>query len=250
MNLKDFFSKYPKVAIAFSGGVDSSYLLYAAKKYAKEVKAYYIKSEFQPRFEFDNALKFVSDFGINLKVIKVNILSDKKVVANPHNRCYFCKKQIFSTIQNVAAKDGFKFILDGTNASDKGSDRPGMKALKELKVLSPLKMCKLTKNDIRKLSKKEKLPTWNKISYTCLATRITTGQKINKHLLQRTEIAEKYLFSLGFVDFRVRTVGDTAKIQIRKEQIPLIVSHRKEILKKLSKDYKTVCLDLETRNEQ
>ncbi len=250
MNLKKFFSKYQKTAVAFSGGVDSSYLLYAAKKYAKEVKAYYIKSEFQPRFEFDNILNFVSKFGIDLKIIKLKILSDKKVAANPHNRCYFCKKQIFSAIYNAAKKDGFDFIIDGTNASDKESDRPGMKALKELNILSPLKICKLTKTAVRKLSKKENLPTWNKISYTCLATRIVTGQKINKHLLRRTEKAEDYLFTLGFSDFRVRTVGDTAKIQVKKEQIPLVISNRKKILKKLSEDYKNVCLDLEARDER
>ena len=250
MKLKNFFSKYTKVAVAFSGGVDSSYLLYASKKYAKEVKAYYVKSEFQPRFEFESALKFASDFGIELKVIKLNILSNKQIVSNPSNRCYFCKKQIFSAIYNEAIKDGFNVIVDGTNASDKESDRPGMKALKELAVLSPLKLCKITKPDVRKLSKKEKLPTWNKISYTCLATRIATGQKINKYLLQRTEEAEKYLFSLGFIDFRVRTVGDTAKIQIRKEQFPLMISNRKKIFKKLSAYYKTVCLDMEARDER
>ncbi len=250
MNLKQFFFKYKKVAVAFSGGVDSSYLLYVAKKYAKEVKAYYVKSEFQPSFEFENALKFVSDFGIDLKVIKLSVLSNKQIISNPVNRCYFCKKQIFSTIYKEALKDGFNIIVDGTNASDEESDRPGMKALKELSVLSPLKLCKITKSDVRKLSKKENLPTWNKISYTCLATRIATGQRIDKYLLQRTEKAEKYLFSLGFIDFRVRTVGVTAKIQIRKEQFPLIVSHRKKIFKKLLADYKTVCLDMEARNER
>ena len=136
MTLKDFFLKYNKVAVAFSGGVDSSYLLYIAKKYAKEVKAYYVKTEFQPQFEFKNILQFVADFDIDLKVIKLSVLSNKQIVSNPINRCYFCKKQIFSTISKVALKDGFNFIIDGTNASDKENDRPGMKALKELSVLS------------------------------------------------------------------------------------------------------------------
>ena len=249
MTLKDFFLKYNKVAVAFSGGVDSSYLLYIAKKYAKEVKAYYVKTEFQPQFEFENALKFVADFDIDLKVIKLSVLSNKQIVSNPINRCYFCKKQIFSTISKVALKDGFKLIIDGTNTSDKENDRPGMKALKELSVLSPLKLCKITKLDVRKLSKKENLSTWDKMSYSCLATRIATGQKIDKYLLQRTENAERYLLSLGFVDFRVRTIGDMAKIQVRKKQIPLIISNRKKIFKKLSKDYKTVCLDMDARNE-
>ena len=139
MELEEFFNQNPKVAVAFSGGVDSAFLLYAAKKYAKEVRSYYVRSQFQPRFEYEDALKLASELGVPLSVIELDVLSDSKVCANPPNRCYFCKKVIFSSIIKHASEDGFSVLLDGTNASDNASERPGMAALEELKVLSPLR---------------------------------------------------------------------------------------------------------------
>ena len=232
MILKEFFTEHPKVAIAFSGGVDSSYLFYAAGKYAKEVKAYYVKAAFQPQFEMDDAMRLATELNGQMEVLHLDILSDEKVTANPSNRCYYCKKRIFTAI-----------------ISDDAGDRPGMKALQELEVLSPLRLCGLTKPEIRKLSKEAGLFTWDKPAYACLATRIPTGQHIDARVLERTEEAEGYLFSLGFSDFRVRTVGEMAKIQVTKEQFPLLVEHRKEIVGKLSEMYEAVCLDLEARNE-
>ena len=249
MTLKEFFTEHPKVAIAFSGGVDSSYLFYAAGKYAKEVKAYYVKAAFQPQFEMDDAMRLATELKAQMEVLHLDILSDEKVTANPSNRCYYCKKRIFTAITSHARADGFTVLLDGTNASDDAGDRPGMKALQELMVLSPLRLCGLTKPEIRKLSKEAGLFTWDKPAYACLATRIPTGQHIDARVLERTEEAEGYLFSLGFSDFRVRTVGEMAKIQVTKEQFPLLVKHRKEIVGKLSELYETVCLDLEARNE-
>ena len=249
MTLKEFFTEHPKVAIAFSGGVDSSYLFYAAGKYAKEVKAYYVKAAFQPQFEMDDAMRLATELKAQMEVLHLDILSDEKVTANPSNRCYYCKKRIFTAITSHARADGFTVLLDGTNASDDAGDRPGMKALQELMVLSPLRLCGLTKPEIRKLSKEAGLFTWDKPAYACLATRIPTGQHIDARVLERTEEAEDYLFSLGFSDFRVRTVGEMAKIQVTKEQFPLLVKHRKEIVGKLSEMYEEVCLDLEARNE-
>ena len=249
MTLKEFFTEHPKVAIAFSGGVDSSYLFYAAGKYAKEVKAYYVKAAFQPQFEMDDAMRLATELKAQMEVLHLDILSDEKVTANPSNRCYYCKKRIFTAITSHARADGFTVLLDGTNASDDAGDRPGMKALQELMVLSPLRICGLTKARIRELSKEAGLFTWNKPAYACLATRIPTGQHIDARVLERTEEAEGYLFSLGFSDFRVRTVGEMAKIQVTKEQFPLLVKHRKEIVEKLSEMYEEVCLDLEARNE-
>lgn len=249
MTLKEFFTEHPKVAIAFSGGVDSSYLFYAAGKYAKEVKAYYVKAAFQPQFEMDDAMRLATELKAQMEVLHLDILSDEKVTANPSNRCYYCKKRIFTAITSHARADGFTVLLDGTNASDDAGDRPGMKALQELMVLSPLRLCGLTKPEIRKLSKEAGLFTWDKPAYACLATRIPTGQHIDARVLERTEEAEGYLFSLGFSDFRVRTVGEMAKIQVTKEQFPLLVKHRKEIVGKLSEMYEAVCLDLEARNE-
>lgn len=249
MELKTFFEEHPKVAIAFSGGVDSAYLLYAASKYANDAQAYYVKSAFQPEFELEDARRLVEDIGTQMSVIEMDILSDEKVVSNPKDRCYHCKKRIFSAIVKQAMEDGYDVLLDGTNASDDASDRPGMKALVELKVLSPLRICGITKDEVRRLSKEANLFTWDKPAYACLATRIVTGQPIDKKSLYRTEEAENYLFSLGLKDFRVRSVGNTAKIQVTERDIELIIKNRKEVVDRLGQMYESVCLDLEVRNE-
>ncbi len=247
MNLEDFFKENPKVAVAFSGGVDSAYLLYAASKYAKEVRAYYVKSDFQPQFELDDATRLANELCAEMTVISLDVLSCDSIVKNPSNRCYFCKKMIFNTIYKAAAEDGFEILLDGTNASDVEADRPGMKALRELQVRSPLRECGLTKAQIRELSKEAGLFTWDKPSYSCLATRITTNEEITKIKLEAIEKSENFLFKLGFSDFRVRMNADNARLQIRNEQIPLLVQNREEILEEFKKYFSGVFLDLEVR---
>ena len=250
MDLQQFFSIHPKIAIAFSGGVDSSFLFYVATQYAKEVHAYFVKGAFQPEFELEDAKKIAAYVGAPFTVLPADVLVDDRVTANPVNRCYFCKQNVFSAILAAARADGFTEICDGTNASDDASDRPGMKALQEMNVLSPLRLCGLTKTMIRQQSKDAGLFTWNKPSYACLATRIPTGQKITAENLARTEKAEGYLFSLGFSDFRIRTVGDVAKLQLPSSQFPLLMAHRKEILRRLQGPYSAVTLDLEARDEK
>ena len=247
MNLGDFFEENSKVAIAFSGGVDSAYLLYAAVEYGARVKAYYVKSAFQPQFEFDDAMRLAKELGADMQVLTVDILDDSKVVDNPENRCYYCKKIIFTTIAQAAENDGYKLLIDGTNASDDAGDRPGMRALKELSVRSPLRECGLTKDDIRRLSKEAGLFTWNKPAYACLATRIPAGEKITDEKLEKTERAEEYLSSLGFSDFRVRMFGNAARVQVREEQLRLVFDKRSEIVDELKKYYGAVLLDLEVR---
>ena len=153
MNLQEFFKENPKVALAFSGGVDSSYLLYAAMKYGADVKAYYVKALFQPQFEMDDAMRLAEQLKAPVRVLRADVLSDPVVVSNPSNRCYYCKKVIFNMIMKAAAEDGYTVLLDGTNASDDAGDRPGMKALQELQVKSPLRECGLVKSEIRRLSK-------------------------------------------------------------------------------------------------
>lgn len=247
MDLKDFFAKNQKLAIAFSGGVDSAYLLYAAIKYGAKVKAYYIKSDFQPQFELDDAMRLAKELGADMQVIYIDILANIQVTHNPTNRCYYCKKTIFSKIIEAAAKDGYTLLADGTNASDDEFDRPGMRALTELLVRSPLKECGLSKDDIRHLSKEAGLFTWNKPAYACLATRIPTGDTITKEKLQNTENAEKYLSAMGFNDFRVRLYGDGARLQVTEKQLPLVLDKRKEIICELEKYYSAVMLDLNIR---
>ncbi len=249
MKLEEFFKEYTKVAIAFSGGCDSAYLTYAALKYAREVKAYYVKTAFQPEFELEDALKFAKEYALNLSVIECDILSIKEVTDNPSNRCYFCKNQIFGKILARAKEDGFETILDGTNASDDATDRPGMKALEEMKVISPLRLAGLSKSDIRVLSKEAGLFTWNKPAYACLATRVPTGEKITGEILNKTEKAETYLASLGLTNFRVRYRDGDALIQIADGQQDLYEQNKDKIEAELSRYYVNLKLDEKLREK-
>lgn len=250
MTLAEFFTQYPKTAIAFSGGADSAFLLYSAKKYAKKVTAYYVKSAFQPEFELNDAKRFCNELNVDLKIINVDILSSEMIAKNPSNRCYYCKKVIMQAIKNKAFEDGYLVVADGTNASDNVKDRPGFKALDELKILSPLRMCGITKLQVRQFSKDANLFTYNKPAYACLATRIAVGEPITADKLDKTERAENFLFSLGFNDFRVRVSNGSAKIEINENQLELLIEKRNEIVSRLKKDYSSVCLNLEMRNEQ
>lgn len=247
MNLRDFFLENRHAALAFSGGVDSAYLLYAAIENGAQVRAYYVKSAFQPEFELEDARRLARELGADMRVLEADILADMQVAANPADRCYHCKKMIFSRIMNAAAEDGFFVLMDGTNASDDAGDRPGMRALRELSVRSPLRECGMTKDEIRRLSREAGLFTWDKPAYACLATRIPTGAVITLEKLERTEQAENYLFSIGFRDFRVRMMDDRARLQVREEQLSLLIEKRQEILKELGKCYSSVLLDLEVR---
>ena len=247
MNLSQFWKENPKAAIAFSGGVDSAYLLYSATQSAAKVKAYYAKTAFQPVFELEDAQKLADQLGAEMEILSIDVLSVPHVAENPKNRCYYCKTALFSAISAAAKKDGFPLILDGTNASDEASDRPGMQALKELSVRSPLRECGLTKKEIRRLSKEAGLFTHSKPAYACLATRIPTGETITSDKLARTEEAEGYLHSLGLRDFRVRTLGDTARIQVTVSDLETVLRNRAVILSHLKELYSGVTLDLEVR---
>ncbi len=249
MELRDFFRQNSKVALAFSGGVDSAYLLYAAKSCGAWVKAYYVKTPFQPRFEYEDALRLARALGLDMKTITLDVLSCSAVAENPKDRCYYCKRMIFSAILDAAKEEGIPLVIDGTNASDDAADRPGMRALRELGVRSPLRECGLTKNEIRRLSFHAGLFTHDKPAYACLATRIPTGEQITMDKLERTERGEEYLKDLGFSDFRIRLMGTAARLQIRENQLPLLLQHRAALLETLKKDYTAVLLDLEVRHE-
>ena len=250
MTLQDFFSENSNVALAFSGGVDSSYLLYAGIQAGANIRAYYVKTAFQPEFEYRDALRLAKELGADLKVLTADVLRIPEVTANPKNRCYFCKQHIFGEITKAAEADGFSVVLDGTNASDDASDRPGMKALQEMQVRSPLRLCGLTKAEIRRLSKEAGLFTWDKPAYACLATRIPSGTPLTAENLGRTERGEDALMALGFSDFRIRTVGNAAKLQLREDQLALALENREKILAILKPDYSDVWLDLEVRHGQ
>ncbi|MBE6829832.1 MAG: ATP-dependent sacrificial sulfur transferase LarE [Ruminococcaceae bacterium] len=247
MDLKTFFTQNPRAALAFSGGVDSSYLLYAAKQYGCDVHAYFIKSAFQPQFELDDARRLAEQLNVPFTVAEFDALENPQVVANDALRCYYCKTTLFTQLRKLAAQDGCTLLMDGTNASDSFEGRPGMRALQELDVRSPLRECGLTKDDIRRLSRKVGLFTSEKPSYACLATRIPTGTAITKDMLKKVEQGENTMFAMGFTDFRIRLFHGAAKIQLPENQFPMAIEKKTELNQALSPYFDGVLLDLTPR---
>lgn len=245
MTLQEFFVAHPKVALGFSGGVDSSYLLYAAKQAGADVRPYFAKTQFQPEFELEDAKRLAELVDIELTILPYDVLPAAGF--NPPDRCYYCKTALFGALVAQAKADGYDTIIDGTNASDDAGDRPGMKALQEMQVLSPLRLCGLTKQDIREKSKEAGLFTWDKPSYACLATRFPAGVQITEEGLKKVEQAESALFDLGFTDFRVRVYHGAARIQLPKAQMERGLAVRQKILDKLRPLFEGVFLDLEGR---
>ena len=229
MTLNEFFAAHPKCALGFSGGVDSAYLLYAGVQAGADIRPYYIKTAFQPRFERDDALRLAGELGVEVTVLELDALADPRVAANPAERCYYCKQNLFRALKARAAADGYAVLLDGTNASDEAGDRPGMRALRELEVRSPLRECGLTKADVRRLSREAGLPTWDKPAYACLATRIPTGTPLRQDDLARVEEAEAALAALGLRDFRVRLRNGGALVQMTAAQQPFAQSSWQQI---------------------
>ena len=250
MTLEEFFRLYPSGALAFSGGTDSSFLLWAAKHYGAQYMAYYVRTAFQPAFELADARRLAAELSSQLTVIEAEVMSRADVIANRADRCYRCKSFIFSNIMERAKADGYATIIDGTNASDDAGDRPGMKALKEAGVLSPLRECGITKPEVRRASHDAGLFTWDKPSYSCLATRITTGVQIRAEDLKRVEGAENELFSLGFSDFRVRANGDSALLQCTERDMARYQDKQDEIIKKLRLFFRDAALDPKPRAEE
>ena len=247
MTLKEFFAQYPRAAVAFSGGTDSALVLWAAKTCGGDVKAYYVRTPFQPAFELADAQKLAAELDVPLKVVEVDILSVPEVAANGPERCYFCKKALFTALRQAAAADGYELLLDGTNASDDAGDRPGMKALGELDVRSPLRECGITKEEVRRLSRQAGLFTWDKPAYACLATRVPTGTPIAPADLERVERGEKALFRLGFTDFRLRLFHGAARIQVPEDQLERAAARRGEITAALGAEFTEIFLDLKGR---
>ena len=245
--LRDFFRAHPRLALAFSGGTDSAYLLYAAMACGCRVRAYYARSAFQPAFEYEDARRLADALGAELRVLPLDVLAVAAVRENPQNRCYHCKRAIFGALIEAARADGFDAIIDGTNASDDAGDRPGMRALAELRVLSPLRLCGVTKAQVREYSRQAGLFTWDKPAYACLATRVPSGTPLTAELLARVEAAESALFALGFQDFRVRVFHGAARVQLRAAQFELALQRREAVLRALKPHFDIVLLDLEER---
>ena len=249
MKLDEFFAEHPKAALAFSGGTDSAFLLYAARSAGADVRPYLVKSQFQPEFEYEDAVRLSGELGAELRVVNADILQYDEVTANPGNRCYFCKKRIMGAIRAAAVADGYETMIDGTNASDECGDRPGMKVLEEQHILSPLRICGLTKSDVRRLSKEAGLFNWDKPAYACLATRILAGEKITAEKLKSIEESEAVLFAMGFSDFRVRLRDGGALLQFTEEQQRRAQEMLGEITTELLKHFETIKIDLKAREK-
>lgn len=207
-----------RAAVAFSGGVDSSFLCYAAgKALGTGAVAVTILSPMLPRSEIDGASAFARKLGMEHILIQEPEI-DEEVAANPQDRCYFCKKIEFGRILDAARERGIHAVLDGSNLDDLGDYRPGLRALEELHILSPLREAGLTKQDIRELSRRFNLPTWDKPAFACLASRIPYGERIDREKLSRIEQGEDALRAAGFRQFRVRSHGTIARIEVAPEE--------------------------------
>lgn len=250
VELSDFFKQHNKLALAFSGGADSAYLMYAAKKYGAEIKAYYVKTPFQPRFELEDAAALAQELNVPMEIIECDVLAEENIAKNGEKRCYYCKNRIFSLIKQAAAEDGFSELMDGSNASDSAQDRPGMKALSEMAVLSPLRECGIEKAQLRQLSKDAGLFTWNKPAYACLATRITAGTEIKAEMLEKVEKGEDFLRKLGFSDLRLRVIQGAFKLQLPSEQLAAAVEKREDILRFFDELGENILLDLKSRKSE
>ena len=247
MTLEQFFQENPRCALGFSGGVDSAYLLYAGVRAGADIRPYFIKTAFQPAFELADAKKLAEGLGVEVTVLELDALADPRVAANPADRCYFCKQNLFRTLKERAIADGYPVLLDGTNASDEAGDRPGMRALAELSVRSPLRECGLTKAEIRARSREAGLFTWDKPAYACLATRVPAGEAITAETLARVEGAEDALFRLGYTDFRVRVFHGAARLQLPRGQMERAVREAEELRQALKPYFTPILLDLEGR---
>ncbi len=246
--LKNIISGMDSVLVAFSGGADSTFLLKAASMALPHDKilAVTASSYTYPKEELLFSKSIARLFGVRHKIIKTDEIKNPRFAANPVNRCYFCKKELFAALKDIAKKYGFNFVADASNVSDKKDFRPGDKAKKEFKIRSPLQEAGLNKKDVRLLSRKLGLSTWDKPAMACLASRIPYGRGIAPSILMRINKAELFLRQMGFSQVRLRHYDGLCRIELNKNDIPKIIAKHDLVVEKLKRlGYNYITVDLE-----
>lgn len=247
--LENYLKDLESVAVAFSSGVDSTFLLKKAKQVlGNHVIAVTAKSCSFPKRELNEAIDFCKKENIKHIIVESEELNIEGFSDNPKNRCYLCKKELFEKMKQVAKDNGMNEIVEGSNMDDMGDYRPGLQAIAELEIKSPLRYAEFSKQEIRELSKKLGLPTWDKQSFACLSSRFVYGEKITEEKLGMVDKAEQLLLEMGLKQVRVRIHKDIARIEVMAEEIEKIA--QKENREKISKAFKEygfsyVTLDLE-----
>ena len=217
--LKENIEKRGSAAIAFSGGVDSTFLVKVAHDVLGDrMIAVTATSSTYPERELKEAIQYAKDMGVKHIIISSEELEIEGFASNPKNRCYYCKKELFTKIKRVAEEHNVSYLFDGSNLDDTSDFRPGMQAARELEVISPLKEANLTKADIVTLSKELNLPTWDKPSFACLSSRFPYGHQITKPKLKMVEQAEQFLLDMGIRQVRVRHHEEIARIEVSPEE--------------------------------
>ena len=244
--LKEYLNSLESVAVAFSSGVDSTFLLKVARDtLGDNAVAVTARSCSFPERELNEAIAFCKSEGIRHFIVDSEELDIENFSNNPPNRCYLCKRELFEKIGKIAKKEGIKNVIEGSNLDDNGDYRPGLQAVAELGVKSPLRFADMTKSDIRRLSKQLGLPTWNKQSFACLSSRFVYGEKISREKLSMVDKAEQLLLDLGFHQVRVRIHGNIARIEVEPEEFEKVLQNRTEIAKKFRQyGFQYVSLDL------